>query len=218
NGVLPRFVPGPDEDPLSARMNELQGRELVSLMFQAGAGMDFVAEIMGEMPEYMSRSLEELPLANLNFPQLLRQEDGRVIPSDRFRKLALVTYANHDNAPLASLYLHLREKADLDPQGKEAGELRALLDFAGWRGDPPQEMDAELLAAFQKALFSTSAQLAMLMCTDLLGLRVRFNLPGSYGLDTWHERLPKTLAAYLSDQLYRPRIDAVTELIRESDR
>jgi len=217
-GVLPRFVPGPDEDPACARMNEQQGKELINIMFDTGAGMDFVAEIMGEMPDYMARALEELPLANLNFPQLLLQPDGSIIPHDRFRKLALVTYANHDNAPLASLYLHLREQARVDPSGKEARELQALLDFAGWTGDAPEELDADLLGAFQKALFSTSSRLAMLMCTDLFGMCIRFNLPGSYGLDTWNERLPESLGAYLTKAPERDMIKRVTSMIKESGR
>lgn len=218
NGLLPRFVPGTDEEPVSAAMNELQGRELLSKMFEAGGTMDFVAEIMGEMPEYMARTLEELQLANLNFPQLLRQGDGTIIPPDQFREIALVTYANHDNSPLASLYLHLKEGSLADPHGAEAEELSALLTFADWTGDPPSELSPALLAKLQKALFGTSSRLAVLMCTDLLGLPIRFNLPGSYGSETWNERLPKSLADYLSDPDYGPRISEVTGFIKHSGR
>src|SRR5690606_11647009 len=71
-GLLPRFVPGPDEDPVAASMNELQGREIIGQLIDAAGEMDLVAEIMGDMPEYMSKTLEDLQLANLSFPQLLR--------------------------------------------------------------------------------------------------------------------------------------------------
>ena len=218
NGLLPRFVPGPDEEPFSASMNEIQGRELLSKMFEAGGTMDYVAEIMGEMPDYMANTLEELQLPNLNFPQLLKDENGSIIPPDRFREFALVTYANHDNAPLASLFLHLREKALADTGGAEAQDLRALLAFAGWTDEPPVQLDGSLLVALQRALFATSARLAVLMCTDLLGLPIRFNLPGSYGKDTWNERLPKSLAEYLNDPDYGPLISKTSEFIKDSGR
>lgn len=69
-GKLLRFVPGPDENPLAARINELQGREIISVIREAAGPMELVAELMGEMPDYMRRALSELPMANLTFPQL----------------------------------------------------------------------------------------------------------------------------------------------------
>lgn len=133
-GRLPRFVPSPDADPVAARMNELQGRQIIAVIRGAAGTMELIAELMGDMPEYMSRTLNELPLANLVFPQL---EQGRGVEDPaalQLRELALVTYANHDNAPLATTYLRLQRASVLEPNGPQAVELAWLLGFAGWDG------------------------------------------------------------------------------------
>jgi 4-alpha-glucanotransferase len=216
-GLLPRFVPGPDEDPTSAAMNELQGREIIGHLIEAAGGMDLVAEIMGALPDYMTRTLQELELANLSFPQLERTAAGTIRPPGEFRELSLVAYANHDNAPLAQLLLHLRQKALGEPGGKAAGDLQALLEFAGAAmGD--DGLDDKLLAGLQGALFRTRSRLAILMCSDLLGIPLRFNLPGSYGRGTWGDRLEIPLGDLWGHPLFGPRIALVREMIRRSGR
>lgn len=217
-GKLPRFTPGPDDDPNTARMNELQGRELISVIREAAGPMELVAELMGEMPEYMSRALRELPLANLAFPQLEQYTQGGDPARVRMRELSLVTYANHDNAPLATIYFHLRSAAVREPEGRAAGELKWLLGFAGWEGEPPEELDEALLTALQEALFKTPCKLAVLMCSDLFGIPLRFNLPGSYGIETWCDRLDFPFADYMSHGKHGARVAAVKEMIRGSGR
>ena len=216
-GKLPRFVPGPDEDEVSARINEHQGRELLAIIIEEAGPMEFVAEIMGEMPEYMARALEELPLANLAFPQLERhsQEDPRTV---RLREYALATYANHDNAPLATNYRHIAQDAARDPDGKAAKDLEWLLGFAEWDGPPPSELTEELLDALQLALFKADSRLAVLMCSDLFGLPLRFNLPGSYGIETWCDRLPMTFAEFEAHPHFAERLRKTRSMVRETGR
>ncbi len=217
-GRLPRFVPGPDGDPVAARMNELQGLEIISVIRAAAGPMELVAELMGNMPEYMSRALVDLPLANLVFPQL---EQGRGVADPAalvLRELGLVTYANHDNAPLANCYLRLQRAAALDPAGPQAEELAWLLGFAGWVEDPPEELDDRLLRSLQAALFNTPCRLAVLMCSDLLGVPLRFNLPGSYGIETWCDRLDLPFPDFAQHAVFGPRIAGVRQLITDSDR
>ncbi|MCW1925155.1 4-alpha-glucanotransferase [Luteolibacter arcticus] len=213
-GLLPRFVPGPDDEPAAAGMNELQGREIIGHLIEAAGEMDLVAEIMGEMPDYMHRTLEDLQLANLSFPQLLRNPDGAIIPPSQFRELSLVTYANHDNAPLASLYV----QAQAEPDSRTAEDVGALLEFAGWNGPWPAALDDELLGKLQKGLLETRGRLAVLMASDLLGVPLRFNLPGSYGRGTWSDRLEQPLAELVRHPVYGPRIARVAAWIDESGR
>lgn len=209
-GRLPRFIPGPDEDPVTAALNEIQGRELIGQLIYAAGEMDLVAEIMGEMPDYMRRTLEDLKLANLSFPQLLRTPAGTVIPPEQFRELSLVTYANHDNAPLASLFSSTSEK--------DRNDLRALLSFCGQSTTATAELDDEVLASLQRSLFSTSGRLAVLMISDLLGVPLRFNLPGSYGRGTWSTRVEAPLADLVRHPIFGPRIERVKGLIEASGR
>jgi len=220
HGRLPRFVPGPDEDPNSAQMNDLQGREIISVMKEAAGDMCLIAEIMGNMPDYMRNTLDDLEVYNLVFPQLERTDDRELIPPDKYRILSLAAYANHDHAPLAAYYLHLRSEASGDGEASATArkDIENLLGFAGWQHDAPDELTAELLAMLQEALFKTPCQFAVLMSSDLLGIPQRFNLPGSYGGETWNQRLKHPLTDYTKDPVYGERIAKASELVLETGR
>ncbi len=217
-GRWPRFLPGSGEDDASARANGAQGRELISVMRDAAGEMSLFAEIMGQLPEYMSSVIDDLRIPSLTFPQLERNADRTLRPPESYRPLSLAAYANHDHAPVAALYQRLREEARQNPASPAAADLRNLLGFAGWADEAPEEMNAQLLASFQRALFATPCVLTVLMSSDLLGISQRFNLPGSYGLETWNERLDLPLDQYVADSVYGPRIATVAKLIREAGR
>ena len=217
-GRLPRFVPGPDDDPVSQQMNDLQGREIISVIREAAGDMYLFAEIMGNMPPYMRQALDDLQMPSLVFPQLERAEDRSLLPTTDYRKLSLGAYANHDHAPMAAFYNQLRDEAKKDEAGNAAIDLTNLLRFAGWTEKPPDTLDDGLLAALQRALFQTPCQLTVLMSSDLLGIPQRFNLPGSYGTQTWSERLEHSLAEFERHPLFGPRISLVQRLIREEKR
>ncbi|WP_050025723.1 4-alpha-glucanotransferase [Verrucomicrobium sp. BvORR034] len=217
-GRMPRFVPGPDEDPVSARMNELQGHEIISVMKEAAGDMYLIAEIMGNMPDYMRRTLDDLGVANLVFPQLERTEERTLLPPTTYRRPSLGSYANHDHAPLAALYPNLQAGARANLNGDAAKDLANLLGFAGWSAPAPDTLNDDLLLALQEALFKTPCDLTVLMSSDLLGTPQRFNLPGSYGTETWNERLDHPLSAFAHHPVFGPRIARVRELIQRTHR
>ncbi|SKA82206.1 4-alpha-glucanotransferase [Prosthecobacter debontii] len=200
-GLLPRFVPGPDDDETAAQMNDLQGREIISVMQEAAGQMGLVAELMGMMPDYMRQALDDLQMPNLTFPLLEKDDSGHLLHQNHFRVLSLVSYGNHDHAPLAATYARFRE-----PPREPSGDLANLLAFARWEGAPPAELNSELLSSLQKSLFETPCLLAVLMCTDLIGTAQRFNLPGSYGSLTWCERMELPWQDMERHPLYGPRI------------
>lgn len=212
-GRFPRFVPGSDDDEITAKMNDLQGREIISVVREAAGEMFLFAELMGKIPSYMRQALEDLQMPNLTFPLLETKDDGDIQPMENFRPLSLVSYGNHDHAALAAVYLQLKEKSAQSPQG-----LANLLTFAHWTEAPPEAMTSELLAALQKALLQTPCMLAVFMCVDLLGTLQRFNLPGTYGDLTWCERLEHTLEEFERHSVYGPRISKATALVQEADR
>ena len=217
-GKMPRFVPGPDDDPSTAKMNDLLGRELIGVMQEAAGEMQLIAELMGAMPDYMRRAIDDLALANLTFPQLERKPDRSLFPREHMRVLSLVAYGNHDHAPIAAWYLHLVEAAKADPKGTAAIDLANLMKFIGWTGPAPEKLDDALLAAMQRALFETPCFLAGLMSSDVLGNAQRFNLPGSYGAGTWSERLELPLADYVDHPVYGPRLETLKKLLRDTAR
>ncbi|HRE82125.1 MAG TPA: 4-alpha-glucanotransferase [Opitutaceae bacterium] len=217
-GRLPRFFPGPDDDVDAAKLNENQGRELIGVIKDAAEAMSLVGEIMGHIPDYMRSVIDDLQIANLTFPQLERNHDRSLQSPNSYRPLSLATYANHDHAPLAAYYHHLKENAARDTSGKLTEELASLLHFLGWNKEPPAELSDELLATLVRFLFKTPCYLTVLMSSDLLGIPQRFNLPGSYGTGTWSERLDHPLSGYLQNEPWRGRIQRVNELILETGR
>jgi len=216
-GRLPRFVPGPDEDPTAAQLNGLQGREILGVIRQAAGGMDLVGEIMGAMPDYMRRTLDELAIASLTFPQLERNADRSLHDPSTFRALSLASYGNHDHAPLACLYQNLAAKAK-NPDDPAAIDLSNLLRFVGWRGAAPQALTDELLACFQQALLATPCALATFLISDVFGVPLRFNLPGSYGAGTWCERFDLPLKEAFHHSAYGPRLATLRREIIRTER
>ena len=217
-GKMPRYVPGPDSDPASAKMNELQGREIIAVIQEEADEMHLVAEILGEPADYMRRTLEDMRLANLTFPHFDRRADRSLPPIETLRKRSLVAYANHDQAPLAAQYLAMTARAKKDPAGNAAIDLRNLLELIGWEGAPPETLNDYLLEALLRTLFRTPCQLAVVMSSDLLGIGQRFNLPGSYGAETWCERLALPLSEYVRHPEFGRRVATVARLIAESGR
>ncbi len=216
-GKLPEYVPGPDIDPVFAKINEAQGRELIGVLMDEAGPMQFVAELMGEMPDYMWKALVEIPVANLAFPQLARLTYETPAKAE-LRELALATYANHDNAPLALAYVQLRNESRRDPSSKAARDFEWLLGFAAWKDEPPETLDEMLLDALQRALLESRSRLAVFMSSDLLGLPTRFNLPGSFGLETWCERLPASFPGIAENPAFRRRLECVREMIDQTGR
>ena len=104
------------------------------------------------------------------------------------------------------------------PDSRSATDLQALQTFAGVAPPLPDTLDDEFLAALQAALFRTRSRLAVLMCSDLLGIPLRFNLPGSYGRGTWSDRLEMPLHELPRHPVYGPRVALVTDLIRSTGR
>lgn len=216
-GRLPRFVPGPDEEETTAAMNDLQGRELITVMQEAAGPMGLVAELMGMMPDYMRQALEDLQMPNLTFPLLEKNDEGGLLTQGAYRPLSLVSYGNHDHAPLAAVYARLRGSLEAGAADLPA-DLRNLLAFACWDQEPPEELTSELLSHLQRALFATPCFLAVLMAPDLIGTDQRFNLPGSYGSMTWCERLEMTWPDFERHSLYSSRIAEAEKWIQESGR
>jgi 4-alpha-glucanotransferase len=219
-GLLPRFIPGPDTDPITAGMNDLQGREIISILRDEAGSMELYAEIMGQMAGYIRKAIDDLQLANLVFPQLEGLVDG--LPGQweegTFRELSLISYGNHDHAPLALLYEHLRQVARNDPSSEEAKKLDRLMAFANWTEPRPDFLTDDLLFALQTSLFKSRCKFAVLTASDLYGIPVRYNLPGSYGLETWCSRLEFSFPDYERHPLYGSLADRVGALIRETDR
>src|SRR6202012_829016 len=86
-------------------------------------------------------------------------------------------------------------------------EIQHLMDFLGWKHeDAPKLFTARLHRRFGEVLFQSPCWLAVLMITDLLGTKQRFNEPGLVGASNWSQRLDRPIAHFLEDPSYAQRV------------
>jgi len=98
-------------------------------------------------------------------------------------------------------------------------ELRLLMEFAGLGGaDPPREFTAPLREGYLRAVLGSNSWLAVVMITDVLGLRLRFNTPGTLGSHNWSERLPATVKQLEEDPAFLAAAEAYARLAHEAKR
>jgi 4-alpha-glucanotransferase len=68
------------------------------------------------------------------------------------------------------------------------------------------------------ALFNSNSWLAIVMITDLLARKDRFNVPGTTLETNWARRLSKTIAQMRDSRTIRRRIKVIRELLEKSGR
>jgi 4-alpha-glucanotransferase len=88
-------------------------------------------------------------------------------------------------------------QADPDQVQQAARELQFLCAFCGlaWPEDPAQlpPYDSKIRHHLIEALMHSGSQYAAVLLSDLLGLNLRFNVPGIAQDQNWSARLPMTL-------------------------
>src|SRR5258708_28864875 len=192
-GRFPQFLPGPDDVPESAQRNEKQGEYLLKVVLQTAdeLRMDVVAEDLGTVPPYGRPVLKQLNIPGFSIPTFDRDEKTQEFqPMQKLPELSLATYATHDFPPLASTYEDIEKHwQGFDAEGIQLERKRLMRMIGVDDRNPPEELTKELHLQFMKALLSSPCWLAVFMVTDMLGVKQRFNLPGTCGQFNWGEPL-----------------------------
>jgi 4-alpha-glucanotransferase len=220
-GLLPHFVP---HDDYSAEENGpencAQGKELLEMILKASGDIGIVAEDLGMVPDYVRPLLQELGIPGFYIPQFERKkEDETYKPVEKIPKLSLATYGTHDHQPVAAFYEEIL-KWWHGPDGHNGWlEAQRLMKFLGLEeGNPPQTFNGDLLKQLFKVLLTSPAWLVVLMITDLLGTKQRFNEPGIAGDYNWSQRLECPLTEFETRQPYKDYISAFRRYIEETGR
>ncbi|HEY8965658.1 MAG TPA: 4-alpha-glucanotransferase [Candidatus Methylacidiphilales bacterium] len=180
-GRLPQFLPRPDEPERNALLNAEGGFHLLSMILDAAKkakNARVIAEDLGAVPEYVRPLLHSLGIPGFTIPHFERvsDENRAYKRQSTYPPINLVTYATHDHSPLATLYAGMVDHWT-GPDGDEG--WREIQRLAEWLGldaiEMPRTFTPELHARFVEVLFQTPCWLAVLMVTDLLGTRQRFN-------------------------------------------
>ncbi len=219
-GQLPGFKPRPDEEDADALKNCAEGKEILQILMEASGDAGIVAEDLGVVPDYVRPLLQELGIAGFTIPIFERDEETREFtPKEDLLELSLATYGTHDHQPLHSFYDGLLDWWH-GPDGSQGWqEMQHLMRFLGLDPEnPPVAFTDELHEKFLEVLLHTPCWLTLLMITDLLGTKQRFNEPGLAGEANWSQRLQFPIEEYDVAPGFQGKLQVFSQLIHDTSR
>ncbi len=215
-GRAPHFAPRDDETPENCAANKREGEEYLRVVLEESGATRVAGEDLGMVPKYVRPSLRSLSIAGFKIPQW-EVHDGVVTRGEEYERLSVATYATHDHKPIRELWAEAHDpKAPTREQAAE--DLRKIAQFAAIEPREGLEYERDFYPAMMRALFESNSWIAVVMITDLLARRDRFNIPGTEGKGNWTRRLSKTIAQMRSTRSIQKRMKDVRELIMKSNR
>jgi 4-alpha-glucanotransferase len=212
-GREPHFIPRPDETDEDAALNCAEGEALLRMIQEAAGSTSIVAEDLGVVPKYVPPLLEKIGMPGFFIPHfIVNPETREFIPRNELPELAVATWGTHDHAPLVSWYTELTRRWR-GPNGHEAWlDLQRLMRFLGENeNEPPVDFTDQLHQAFMRSLLESSSCWTIFIISDILGVDMRFNAPGTANDDNWSRRLDRPLAEYANDPVFGPRLRFVRD-------
>ena len=214
----PHFVPRDDNTPENREANKREGEEYLRVIMDEAGAARVAGEDLGVVPDYVRPSLQSLGIAGFKIPQW-ETRDGMIIPGEMYERGSVATYATHDHEPIRTLW----EEA-LELPGSETGQqARATLEkialFAGLNSKIDQlDYENDFYPAVMGALFSCNSWIAVVMITDLLARKYRFNVPGTKANLNWTRRIQRSIAKLRSSRKERNRMQLIRELLDKTKR
>jgi 4-alpha-glucanotransferase len=215
-GRSPHFAPRDDETAEHCEANRREGEEYLRMVLAESGATRVAGEDLGTVPRYVRPSLRSLGIAGFKIPQW-EFLDGRMTPGNEFERLSVTTYATHDHKPIRELWAEaLDEKAPTREQARE--DLLKIAQFAGIAPQEGLEYERDFYPAMMSALFKSNSWIAIVMITDLLARKDRFNVPGTAATTNWTRRLSKTISQTRGSPAIRRRMKLIRELLEKSGR
>ncbi len=217
-GRRPRFTPRDDESPENGEANRREGEDYLRVMLEAAGDTRLVGEDLGTVPDYVRPSLLSLGIAGFKIPQWETTADQGPVPGERYQRLSVATYATHDHKPLRATWDDAFHGDDeIRAQARE--DLDRIAMFAGIEGlDAESDYERDFYLAALAALFQSNAWMAIVMITDLLARKDRFNVPGTAADSNWSRRLQLTVARLGASRTVKHRMKVVRSLLEKTGR
>ncbi len=217
-GRTPHFAPRDDSNWENCEANRREGEEYLHVVLEEAGDTRVVGEDLGTVPYYVRPNLSALGMPGFKIPHWESHDNGRVVSGNDYQHLSVTTYATHDHKPLRALWRDAFEKqSPVSAQARH--DLTRIAEFAGL--PPPDEQmnfERDFCPQVLKALFKSQAWLAVLMITDLLGRKDRFNAPGVTATSNWTRRLPCTVKELFERPAIRRRARMIRQLLEETGR
>jgi 4-alpha-glucanotransferase len=217
-GRAPHFVPRDDNTPENREANKREGEEYLRVLLTEAGGRRVIGEDLGVVPEYVRPNLRSLGIAGFKIPQW-EMHDGMVIPGQMYERLSVATYATHDHEPIRALWNEAFEQQASIARDQARATLEKIALFSGLNSKIDElEFDKEFYPAIMEALFRCDSWIAIVMITDLLARKYRFNVPGTKASLNWTRRLQRSIAALGSSRKERRRMRLIHELLVRTER
>jgi 4-alpha-glucanotransferase len=217
-GAFPRFVPRDDSVRENCEANCREGQEYLQVVLTEAGASRVAGEDLGIVPSYVRPSLRSMGISTFKIPQWENYEDGRSIPGSQYERLSVATYATHDHKPLRALWQEaLSGKTSDEQQARQT--IFKILEFSGVSvSDQPVDFERDFYPNVIEALFRTQSWIAILMITDLLARKDRFNIPGTAANSNWSRRLPNTVAGLETSRTIKKRMRVIRDLLEKTGR
>jgi len=176
-------------------------------------------EDLGTVPDYVRPSLRSLGVAGFKIPQWENYPDRRSIPGSEYQRLSVATFATHDHKPIRALWDEVfAERTETSEQARQ--DLEKIAEFAGWKPTPsePFNYGPDFFPTILEALFRSEAWIAVVMITDLLGRKERFNVPGTAMSSNWSKRMHLTVGQLAKSPSVRKRMRLVRKILEKTER
>jgi len=217
-GRAPHFVPRDDETPEHREANKREGEEYLRVIMDEAGAARVAGEDLGVVPDYVRPSLRSLGIAGFKIPQW-EMRDGMIIPGDRYDRLSVATYATHDHEPIRALWENAFDTPDSDPEQQARATLEKIALFAGLNSKINElDFEKDFYPAIMDALFSCNSWIAIVMITDLLARKYRFNVPGTRANLNWTRRMGRSIAQLRSSRKEQKRMQLIHDLLEKTGR
>jgi 4-alpha-glucanotransferase len=217
-GRAPHFSPRNDDTPENREVNKHEGEEYLRVVLQEAGAARVVGEDLGVVPQYVRPNLQSLGIAGFKIPQW-EMRDGMIIPGDRYERLSVATYATHDHEPIRALWEQALERPESDTGAQARATLEEIALFAGLNSTIDQlDYQKDFYPAVMDALFRCNSWIAVVMITDLLARKYRFNVPGTRANLNWTRRIQRSIAKLRSSKKERTGMQLIHELLEKTGR
>ena len=217
-GAAPQFYPRDDSTWENCETNRREGEDYLRVVLEEAQATRVVGEDLGTVPDYVRPSLRSLGIAGFKIPQWENYPDGRTIPGSEYQRLSVATYATHDHQPVRALWEDAFEESNAETE-QARRDLAKIATFAGIAApNETSDFDHNFYGAIMEALFRCESWIALVMITDLLARKDRFNVPGTATGSNWSRRLGKTVADFKKSRRVGQRMHLIRELLERTGR
>jgi 4-alpha-glucanotransferase len=216
-GRAPHFVPRDDATHENSEANKREGEEYLRVVLDEAGVTRVIGEDLGLVPDYVRPNLRALGIAGFKIPQWEARGE-QVIPGNDYERLSVATYTTHDHKPIRAMWEEAFEHETATSE-QSRFDLAKIAVFAGF--DPRinrVDFEKDFYPAIMAALFRSEAWLAIVMITDLLARKYRFNVPGTKANLNWTRRIRRSIAQLISSPKEQKRMRLIHELLVKTGR